>query len=349
MQKKHQQDFSLWKGRTNKEVGFDVEFVYDGEKFNSHGRPGWHIECNVMIHETIGSDLDIHFGGIDLKFPHHHNERLQAHAYYHPKYQSKDRSEDIESNQLINDEEKQWTDKFLHIGHLCVIAKNSDNQLVQQKMSKSLKNFTTIDEALNTISANQMRWMFSFHKWTDPMDFSEDTIAQAKQIDSVISNFFNRIINYPFDRLNIKYNEKEHEMMSKFYLAKKNIIMDLYAFKLDVAVKELLNLLNITNSYVSNLRPNGSLVNQIYDWVAHLTNLLGFEYGVIKETSTAEVMNILINMRTTIREITREKDIPQNIRQKLFEILDSQRNVQLPDIDIILQDTKESSSWFKKQ
>lgn len=49
----------------------------------SLGRPGWHIECSAMASSIIGSRLDIHSGGEDLRFPHHDNELAQAEAYYH--------------------------------------------------------------------------------------------------------------------------------------------------------------------------------------------------------------------------------------------------------------------------
>ena len=42
------------------------------------GRPGWHIECSVMASSILGESLDIHTGGVDLKFPHHDNELAQA-------------------------------------------------------------------------------------------------------------------------------------------------------------------------------------------------------------------------------------------------------------------------------
>ena len=42
------------------------------------GRPGWHIECSVMASDILGSNIDIHTGGVDLKFPHHDNELAQA-------------------------------------------------------------------------------------------------------------------------------------------------------------------------------------------------------------------------------------------------------------------------------
>ena len=47
--------------------------------------PGWHIECSAMASSILGSKMDIHSGGEDLKFPHHDNELAQAEAYYHHK------------------------------------------------------------------------------------------------------------------------------------------------------------------------------------------------------------------------------------------------------------------------
>ena len=54
-------------------------------KWNSpwgEGRPGWHIECSTMADHVHGYPLDIHMGGIDLRFPHHDNELAQSEAFY---------------------------------------------------------------------------------------------------------------------------------------------------------------------------------------------------------------------------------------------------------------------------
>ena len=82
--------------------------------FPHQGRPGWHIECSVMACDICGDSLDIHTGGIDLKFPHHDNEIAQTEARYGC---------------------RQWVNYFMHSGHLTIDG---------CKMSKSLKNFITI-------------------------------------------------------------------------------------------------------------------------------------------------------------------------------------------------------------
>ena len=83
------------------------------------GDAGWHIECSAMASKLLGKKMDIHTGGVDLRFPHHDNELAQAEAHYHPECGCSG----------------QWVNYFLHSGHLNI------NGL---KMSKSLKNFYTI-------------------------------------------------------------------------------------------------------------------------------------------------------------------------------------------------------------
>ncbi|XP_042371992.1 cysteine--tRNA ligase, cytoplasmic-like, partial [Plectropomus leopardus] len=82
------------------------------------GRPGWHIECSAMAGSILGASMDIHGGGFDLRFPHHDNELAQSEAYF---------------------ENDHWVRYFLHTGHLTIAG---------CKMSKSLKNFITIKDAL---------------------------------------------------------------------------------------------------------------------------------------------------------------------------------------------------------
>lgn len=78
-----------------------------------------------MASDILGSNIDIHSGGIDLAFPHHDNELAQSEARF---------------------DNQQWINYFLHTGHLHIEG---------QKMSKSLKNFITIQEALkNSHRAN---------------------------------------------------------------------------------------------------------------------------------------------------------------------------------------------------
>lgn len=113
--KKSNNDFALWKASKAGEPEWESPW--------GKGRPGWHIECSVMASDILGSNIDIHSGGIDLAFPHHDNELAQSEARF---------------------DNQQWINYFLHTGHLHIEG---------QKMSKSLKNFITIQEALKKILA----------------------------------------------------------------------------------------------------------------------------------------------------------------------------------------------------
>ena len=68
--KKNPFDFILWKPSTTDQPGWESRW--------GRGRPGWHLECSAMIREHLGSNIDIHGGGNDLKFPHHDNEIAQS-------------------------------------------------------------------------------------------------------------------------------------------------------------------------------------------------------------------------------------------------------------------------------
>ena len=102
-------DFALWKRSKEGEPSWPSPW---GE-----GRPGWHVECNAMAYKYLGAPLDIHGGGMDLKFPHHESEAMICEGAW-----------GIE-----------WTRTWMHNGFLT---------LEREKMSKSLGNFVKIREVL---------------------------------------------------------------------------------------------------------------------------------------------------------------------------------------------------------
>ncbi|KAG2499369.1 hypothetical protein HYH03_002944 [Edaphochlamys debaryana] len=157
-EKRNPQDFALWKASKPGEPVWDSPW--------GQGRPGWHIECSAMASTILGSRMDIHTGGEDLRFPHHDNELAQAEAYYHC------------------DGCKQWVNYFLHCGHLHIEG---------LKMSKSLKNFITIREALATFNARQLRLMFCLQPWNKTMLYGEQSRAEMKAREAQLRNFFGNV------------------------------------------------------------------------------------------------------------------------------------------------------------
>lgn len=148
-EKRSKADFALWKSSKPGEPSWPSPW---GE-----GRPGWHIECSAMASDKLGSEIDIHSGGIDLAFPHHDNELAQSEAYWLEKGQS---------------HSHQWVNYFMHMGHLSIQG---------SKMSKSLKNFTTIREALSRgdWTPRGLRIVFLLGNWHDGIEITEELTKEA--------------------------------------------------------------------------------------------------------------------------------------------------------------------------
>lgn len=144
-------DFSLWKRASDTDL-----FAYASPW--SRGRPGWHIECSAMAMDILGPTLDMHAGGIDLQFPHHENEMIQSVA--------------LTGKHFVN--------TFVHTGHLHIEG---------HKMSKSLKNFITIGEALKQMTPRQMRMMFLSTAYGSTVTYKNEAIEYAQRMDSKIFNW----------------------------------------------------------------------------------------------------------------------------------------------------------------
>lgn len=139
--KQHPFDFALWKGSKPGEPSWESPW--------GPGRPGWHIECSAMVREELGDTIDIHLGGADLIFPHHENEIAQSEA--------------ASGHELA----RYW----LHNGMVNVGG---------QKMSKSLGNFTTIRDLLDSgITPMTLRLFTLQAHYRKPLDFSADALEAA--------------------------------------------------------------------------------------------------------------------------------------------------------------------------
>ncbi|MBN1389364.1 MAG: cysteine--tRNA ligase [Candidatus Thermoplasmatota archaeon] len=139
-EKRSPKDFALWKAAKPGEISWDSPW--------GRGRPGWHIECSTMSWKYIGRTLDIHGGGMDLIFPHHESEILQAEAYT--------------GQQFV----KYW----LHNGFL---------EIDREKMSKSLGNFFTIKQVLERYDPMVLRFFLVYTHYRSPIDFSDAAMEEA--------------------------------------------------------------------------------------------------------------------------------------------------------------------------
>ena len=137
--KEDPRDFVLWK-KTDKGIKWDSPF---GE-----GRPGWHTECVVMSQDIYHTMLDIHGGGMDLKFPHHENEIAQCNALY--------------NNHLA----KYW----MHVGRL---------DMNGEKMSKSLGNVVRVVD-LSQEDLHVLRLLIISAPYRSNINFNDELLAQFK-------------------------------------------------------------------------------------------------------------------------------------------------------------------------
>jgi cysteinyl-tRNA synthetase len=137
--KKNPLDFTLWKPAKPGEPFWDSPW--------GKGRPGWHIECSAMSYEYLGESFDIHGGGKDLIFPHHENEIAQSEA--------------ASGRQFV----KYW----IHNGFV---------DINNEKMSKSLGNFTMIKEVLAQYSPEVIRMFLLSNHYRSPIDYSEDSMRE---------------------------------------------------------------------------------------------------------------------------------------------------------------------------
>ncbi|OKH10962.1 cysteine--tRNA ligase [[Limnothrix rosea] IAM M-220] len=133
-------DFALWKGAKEGEPSWESPW--------GAGRPGWHIECSAMVRDRLGDTIDIHVGGSDLIFPHHENEIAQSEAA---------------TGQPLA---KYW----MHNGMVKVEG---------EKMSKSLGNFITIRDLLETYDPMAVRLFILQAHYTKPLDFTDEALQAA--------------------------------------------------------------------------------------------------------------------------------------------------------------------------
>ncbi len=145
-------DFALWKKVKDGEPSWPSPW--------GAGRPGWHIECSAMSMKYLGETFDIHGGGRDLIFPHHENEVAQ--------------SESVTGSQFA----KYW----IHHGLITVN---------EQKMSKSLKNFTTLKQimSLGQGRAEDLKFLFLGTHYSAPLDYSEEKMKMARSVRERFANF----------------------------------------------------------------------------------------------------------------------------------------------------------------
>ena len=281
-EKGNPRDFTLLKRSTLGELKKGIFYETDWGNI----RPGWHIECSVMVREILGDTIDIHAGGQDLTFPHHENEIAQSEAYTG----------------------KQFARYWMHNGYI-----NIDNE----KMSKSLGNFVLVNDIRKQIDPQVLRFFMMSVHYRNPINFSQELVENAKagleRIRTSYANLAHRLEAAPElgDHADI-WLHKIEEVKTQFV---KSMDDD---FNTANGIAALFELSSLANTYLMEAHTEAKVLENFMSTLKELAGVLGIEIDVQKEVLDEEI-DALIEERIQARQ---NKDFARadEIRDQLKEM-----------------------------
>jgi cysteinyl-tRNA synthetase len=304
--KKNPLDFTLWKPAKPGEPFWESPW--------GKGRPGWHIECSAMSHEYLGEGFDIHGGGKDLIFPHHENEIAQSEALF--------------GTQFV----KYW----IHNGFV---------DINNEKMSKSLGNFTMIKDVLERYAPEVIRMFLLSNHYRSPIDFSEQSMHEVGMGLDRIYGFLERLENLGIHAENSGDGGKSSGLLWQAFTEAMND--DFNSAKALAAVFEIVKKGNKTLDQAP-ARPGENVLTQmaqIRTDMAAIAGILGIfletpsawfaakkDKGMAQMSVTPEQVEALIAERAQAR------------KDKNFARADEIRD-QLQEMNIILKDGAAGTTW----
>jgi cysteinyl-tRNA synthetase len=283
--KKDPMDFAIWKAQKPGEPAWESPWGL--------GRPGWHIECSCMAKKLLGDTIDIHAGGMDLKFPHHENEIAQSEAVTG----------------------KKFANYWLHAAFV-----NVDNK----KMSKSLNNFFTAREILQEYDADAIRFLMLSGHYRIQINFTKELLDSAK---ASIERLYNCINN--LENLNDEVSKKTMDNNEEDYLKSLAKYREKFIEKMDDdfntadAISVLFDLAKDINNNV-NINSSAELCEEAEKLVRELGKPLGILQTYMKKDLEAEIQE-LIDRRQQARK-NRDFALADKIRDDL-----KSRNIILED------------------
>ncbi|OGX07356.1 MAG: cysteine--tRNA ligase [Omnitrophica WOR_2 bacterium GWA2_47_8] len=291
--KKDPLDFALWKKSKDGEPSWDSPW--------GAGRPGWHIECSCMSLKHLKCEtLDIHAGGRDLIFPHHENEIAQAEG-------------------LTG---KPFSKYWLHHGLLTING---------QKMSKSLGNFITVEDALKKYTVDTLKLFFLFSHYASPIDYSDEKLQEAykglQRFDVLFWKAYGLLKGKKSSPAKGVDFIEEHK--EKFLSAMDD------DFNTALALGHLFDLVNATNKFIDKEKESKDYLKVIYAAVETIEDLAKNIFGLFlreKDKDLDQEDEKLLEDRKTARL---KKDFKRS--DELRDLLKSR--------GIAVEDTKDGQSW----
>ena len=244
----------------------------------------------------------------------------------------------------------QWVNYFLHAGHLHIKG---------LKMSKSLKNFITIRQALQEHSPRQLRMMFLMQPWNKPMNYSDQTVDDAKAKEKYFKNFFGSVKSVlrndfvresqgftPADRA---LSAKLDELMGKVHSA----FLD--NFKTNDVIQYLVELVMECNKYLTTeTKPKNLLVKKVAIYVTKILRVLGVvegsdkigfgesaSGGASKEDTISPYVDAFVDFREQVRNAAKSKGGPGDFLKACDEV----RDETMAKLGIRIEDSADKSIW----
>lgn len=232
--KKNAIDFTLWKETSS---GLSWKSPW------SLGRPGWHTECVVMINNIFKGKIDIHGGGLDLKFPHHDNEIAQSMCSH---------------NHTI-------ANYWMHNGRI---------DLSGEKMSKSLGNVIWANDLLNKIGFQVYRFMILNVPYRQPLNYRDELLDQANSEYEKIKRSFNNL----YRKLELEDNEYQKLKFNEVEIIKDEFINSLSNdFNTANAITAIINLSKLVNNLLRERELNFDKLNAAFSLFKDMLWVLGIE------------------------------------------------------------------------
>ncbi|MBI5159661.1 cysteine--tRNA ligase [Candidatus Micrarchaeota archaeon] len=312
-EKKHPADFALWKKAKPGEIKFASPW--------GDGRPGWHIECSAMSSKYLGKTFDIHGGAVDLIFPHHENEIAQSEA----------------ANGV------EFVKHWLHTGWLTI---------KKEKMSKSLKNFITVEEALEKHEPEAMRLFFVSTHYRSPIDFNEQSLVEAKASLDHLHNTLAKAQNakQTTSEKNEKFTLAIAKLEKQFTEAMDN------DFDSSSALASLFEIAKTINAYIDAGEINENELDDAVETFLKLAEVFGL-LEKQAEASTGELEKI----KQLASEVNAEsKGSIEEIMQGIIKEREEARSkkdykksdlirTKLSEAGITLEDGKQGAAWKRKK
>lgn len=336
--KRDQRDFALWKAA---KPGEPI-WIYKGDNGREvPGRPGWHVQCSALATSVFGNQLDFHFGGKDLIFPHHYNEEACCCAFHK-----------LDTSHSLH----VWAKYWLHSSHILY---------GDSKMSKSIGNVMSIKNFIDRASVNALRFLCIIHHYRTDLVFSNSVLESVKALDHRLSAFISSLdaqMKLAEQRGNLPSDAKSDLRLSKQPSDIDNAIEETYEeildgicddFDLHRGLNSIQDLIGRAHSIgLDNLSVKDlvSLWSLLKDWCG----ACGLEYGPTDAAHDRSLVELLRDFRQQVREWAlgelrethKSTAISRNKIQKLLEQCDNVRK-SADELGFVLNDTK--STKDKKQ